>query len=133
VDTHAPPTDQTIVGTITTDAGETRDATLLDVDAFFAEVNRSHRAKVFLAALKARHDRHARVATIRRGNRSTTREHRSPSKSRTISRRARTSATSTADPSSSRPRGGTRPLRSVRIETTRLALRLALLVIGGSR
>ena len=63
----------------------------------------------------------------------TPREHRSPSKSRTISRRARTSATSTADPSSSRPRGGTRPLRSVRIETTRLALRLALLVIGGAR
>jgi hypothetical protein len=62
---------------------------------------------------------------------STTREHRSPS---TTSRRARTtSATSTADPSSSRGRLSANPLGHLRIETTRLGLRLALLGIGGPR
>ena len=62
-----------------------------------------------------------------------TREHRSPSTTRTTSRRARTSATSTADPSSSRPRPSAKAPRAVRTETTRLILRVSLLVIGGSR
>ena len=62
---------------------------------------------------------------------STTREHRSPS---TTSRRTRTtSAASTADPSSSRGRLSASALGHLRIETTRLGFRLALLVIGGSR
>ena len=64
------------------------------------------------------------------------RERRSPTRTRTTrttSRRARTSAPSTADPSSSRPRPSAKALRAVRTETTRLILRVALLVIGGAR
>jgi hypothetical protein len=61
----------------------------------------------------------------------TTREHRSPS---TTSRRARTtSATSAADPSSSRGRLSASALGHLRFETTRLGLRLALIGIGGAR
>ncbi len=63
----------------------------------------------------------------------TTREQRSPSTTRTTSRRARTSATSSADPSSSRVRLSADALGALRIETTRLGLRLALLGIGGAR
>lgn len=62
---------------------------------------------------------------------STTRERRSPSTTR---RRARTtSALSAADPSSSRGRLSTNALGHLRIETTHLGLRLALLGIGGPR
>jgi len=68
---------------------------------------------------------------IRAPRTSTTREHRSQS---TTSRRARmTSATSTADPSSSRGRLSATALGHFRAETTRLAFRLALLGIGGAR
>lgn len=62
-----------------------------------------------------------------------TREHRSPSTTRTTSRRARPSATSAADPSSSRVRLSADALGALRIETTRLGFRLALLGIGGAR
>ena len=62
-----------------------------------------------------------------------TREHRSPSTTRTTSRRARPSASPTADPSSSRVRLSADALGALRIETTRLGLRLALLGIGGAR
>lgn len=75
----------------------------------------------------------ARPRSATRPKATRTREHRSPSKSRTISRRARTSATSTADPSSSRPRPSAKALRAARTETARLILRVALLVTGGAR
>jgi len=68
-----------------------------------------------------------RTRTIR------TREHRSPSTTRTTGRRARPSASPTADPSSSRVRLSADALGALRIETTRLGLRLALLGIGGAR
>jgi hypothetical protein len=76
----------------------------------------------------------AALRIIRAPRTSTIREHRSPSTSRTTSRHARTtSATSTADPSSSRGRLSASALGHLRIETTRLGLRLALLGIGGAR
>jgi hypothetical protein len=62
---------------------------------------------------------------------STTREHRSPSTTRRSART--TSALSAADPSSSRGRLSANALAHLRIETTRLGLRLALLGIGGAR
>lgn len=117
--TTRPPTDQTIVGTLHTDDGQARPATVADLDAFVEEINRA----VTMGVFRPR----ATSAPRRR-----TREHRSPSTTRTTSRRARTSATSTADPSSSRARLSADALGALRIETTRLGFRLALLGIGGA-
>jgi len=126
---HAPPTDDLVVGTITTDAGVTSAATLADVDAFFDAMNHDTRRNSFLLA-SARRGMRSSVGTrkpqncaqrVQRSTRSTT------------SRRAQSSITSTADPSSSRIRLSANALGHLRIETTHLGLRLALLGIGGPR
>lgn len=126
--TTRPPTDQTIVGTLHTDDGQARPATVADLDAFVEEMNRAQRAAT-ARAVKMGVFRPSTTSAPRRR----TREHRSPSTTRTTSRRARTSATSTADPSSSRVRLSADALGALRIETTRLIFRLALLGIGGAR
>ena len=127
--THAPPTDDLVVGTITTDAGETYAATITGVDAFFDAMNHAFRKIAFLRARARRVTRSSVVVRQPRARaRSTQRSTRS-----TTSRRAQTSAKSTADPSSSRGRLSANAFGHLRIETTRLGLRLALLGIGGPR
>ena len=128
MDTYAPPTDRTIVGTYYPDDGEPRLATVADVDAFIEDMNRAQRAATARAVAMGVFRTRTTTAPPRR-----TREHRSPSTTRTTSRRARTSATSTADPSSSRGRLSAPALGHFQAETTRLAFRLALLGIGGAR
>lgn len=123
--TTRPPTDQTIVGTLHTDDGQVRPATVADLDAFVEEMNRAQRAATIRAVTMGVFRPSTTSAPRRR-----TREHRSPS---TTSRRARTSATSATDPSSSRARLSADALGALRIETTRLGFRLALLEIGGAR
>lgn len=123
--TTRPPTDQTIVGTLHTDDGQARPATVADLDAFVEEINRAQRAATARAVTMGVFRPSTTSAPRRR-----TREHRSPS---TTSRRARTSATPSADPSSSRVRLSADALGALRIETTRLGFRLALLGIGGAR
>ena len=125
--TAMPPTDQRIVGTLHTDDGQARPATVDDLDAFVEEINRAQRAATARAVTMGVFRPRTTSAPRRR-----TREHRSPSTTRTTSRRARTSATS-ADPSSSRVRLSADALGALRIETTRLGFRLALLGIGGAR
>ncbi len=125
--TTPPPTDQTIIGTLHTDDGQIRPATVADLDWIIEEINRGQRAAT-ARAVSMGIFRPRTTSAPRR-----TREHRSPSTTRTISRRARTSATSTADPSSSRVRLSADALGALRIETTRLGFRLALLGTGGAR
>ena len=127
--THAPPSDNLVAGTITTDAGVTNAATLAGVDAFFEALNHATRLNSFLRASARRVTRSSGVVRQPRNRaRSTQRSARS-----TTSRRAQSSITSTADPSSSRIRLSANALGHLRIETTRLGLRLALLGIGGPR
>jgi hypothetical protein len=127
--THAPPTDDLVVGTITTDACITYAATLGDVDEFISGMNHAFRKNAFLRARARRVTRSSVVVRQPRARaRSTQRSARS-----TTSRRAQTSAKSTADPSSSRGRLSANAFGHLRIETTRLGLRLALLGIGGPR
>lgn len=126
--TATPPTDQTIIGTYHPDDGEPRPATVDDLDMVVEEINRAQRAATARAVTMGVFRPSTTSAPRRR-----TREHRSPSTTRTISRRARTSATSSADPSSSRARLSADALGALRIETTRLGFRLALLGIGGAR
>lgn len=129
MDTYTPPTDRTIVGTYYPDDGEPRPATVADLDALIEDMNRAQRAATARAVVLGVFRTRTTTAPPRR-----TREHRSPSTTRTTSRRARTtSATSTADPSSSRGRLSASALGHLRIETTRLGLRLALIGIGGAR
>ena len=127
--THAPPTDDLVVGTITTDAGETYAATITGVDAFFDAMNHATRRNSFLRA-SARRGMRSSVGTRKPQNRASKAQRSTRS---TTSRRAQTSAKSTADPSSSRGRLSANAFGHLRIETTRLGLRLALLGIGGPR
>ena len=125
--TATPPTDQTIIGTYHPDDGPPRPATVADLDAFVEEINRAQRAATARATSRGVFRPSTTSAPRRR-----TREHRSLSTTRTTSRRARTSASPTADPSSSRVRLSADALGALRIEMTRLALRV-LLGIGGAR
>ena len=127
--THAPPTDDLVVGTITTDAGETYAATITGVDAFFEAMNHATRRNSFLRA-SARRGMRSSVGTRKPQNRASKAQRSTRS---TTSRRAQTSVKSTADPSSSRRRQSANALGHLRIETTHLGLRLALLGIGGPR
>jgi hypothetical protein len=126
---HAPPTDDLVVGSITTDAGVTYAATLADVDAFFDGLNHTVRRNAFLRA-SARRGLRSSVGTrkpqncaqrVQRSTRSTT------------SRRAQTSVKSTADPSSSRNRLSANAFGTFHGDTQRLPLRTALLGNGGAR
>ena len=127
--THAPPTDDLVVGTITTDAGETYAATITGVDAFFDAMNHATRRNSFLRASARRGMRSSirtrkpqkRVRSVQRSTRSTT------------SRRAQTSVKSTADPSSSRICLSANAFGLVRGATQRLPLRTALVGNGGAR
>ena len=118
--THAPPTDDLVVGTITTDTGETYAATVADVDAFFEAMNHGTRRNSFLRASARRCTRN-RARKAQRSTRSTT------------SRRARTSVKSTADPSSSRICLSANPFGTFQGEMQRLPLRAALVGNGGAR
>ena len=127
--THAPPTDDLVVGTITTDACITYAATLGDVDEFISGMNHAFRKIAFLRARARRVTRssvvvrqpRARARSTQRSTRSTTR------------RRAQTSAKSTADPSSSRICLSANAFGLVRGATQRLPLRTALVGNGGAR
>ena len=127
--THAPPTDDLVVGTITTDAGETSAATLADVDAFFDAMNHATRRNSFLRA-SARRGMRSSVGTRKRQN-CAQRVQRSTRS--TTSRRAQTSVKSTADPSSSRICLSANPFGTFQGEMQRLPLRAALVGNGGAR
>jgi hypothetical protein len=117
--------DDVVVGYITTHDGESRPASLADLDAFVDAMNHATRLRGFAAAKTRRSARSTYARSVRTS---------SPRSSRTTrGRRARPSATPTADPSSSRGRLSANALGHLRIETTRLGLRLALLGIGGPR
>jgi len=126
---HAPPTDDLVVGTITTDAGVTSAATLADVDAFFDAMNHATRRNSFLRARVRRVTRSSGVVRQPRARaRSTQRSPRS-----TTSRRGQTSIASTADPSSSRNRLSANAFGTFQGETQWLPLRAALVGNGGAR
>ena len=127
--THAPPTDDLVVGTITTDTGETYAATVAGVDAFFEAMNHATRRNSFL---RARALRGMRSSVVTRKPRNCARKAQRSTRSIT-SRRARTSVKSTADPSSSRNRLSANPFGTFQGETQRLPLRAALVGNGGAR
>jgi len=118
MDQHAPPTDDPVIGTHTTDKGETRPATLAGLDAFVNEINRSQRARKRYVTLLTRHRMLQRIRRCERRSSSTTRS--THSTRTTTSRRAQTSASATSDPSpSSRARLSANAFGTLRTETRR--------------
>jgi hypothetical protein len=127
--THAPPTDDLVVGKITTDAGVTYAATPSDVDEFISGMNHAFRRNAFLRA-RARRGMRSSVRTRKPQNRARKAQRSTRS---TTSRRARTSVKSTADPSSSRIRLSANAFGTFQREMQWLPLRAALVGNGGAR